>query len=82
MAFCEATDPVALRALAGERGPVSNAGGLGPLAGRVFRIGHLGDLNAPMILGALAGVEGALLASGIPIGRDGLRRAIDTIVLG
>ena len=82
VAVREGIDPEALRALARERFQVSIAGGLGPLAGLVFRIGHLGDLNAPMILGALAGVEGALLASGIPIGRDGLRRAIDTIVLG
>ena len=26
-------------------------GGLGRLGGKVFRIGHLGDLNEPMILG-------------------------------
>jgi alanine-glyoxylate transaminase/serine-glyoxylate transaminase/serine-pyruvate transaminase len=72
-------DPEALRALARERFQVSIAGGLGPLAGRVFRIGHLGDLNAPMILGALAGVEAALLASGVPIGRGGLRSAVDLL---
>ncbi len=82
VAVREGIDPEALRALARERFQVSIAGGLGPLAGRVFRIGHLGDLNAPMILGALAGVEAALLASGIPIGRDGMRRAIDTIASG
>ena len=39
---------------------VSLGGGLGPLQGRVFRIGHLGDLNEPMVLGAIAAVEMAL----------------------
>lgn len=82
VAVREGIDPEALRVMARERFQVSIAGGLGPLAGRVFRIGHLGDLNAPMILGALAGVEAALLASGIPIGRDGLRRAIDVLARG
>jgi alanine-glyoxylate transaminase/serine-glyoxylate transaminase/serine-pyruvate transaminase len=35
-----------------------------PLAGRVFRIGHMGDLNAKMVLVALGGVEAALRAQG------------------
>lgn len=39
--------------------------GLGPLAGKAFRIGHLGDLNELMLLGALAGVEMALLDCGV-----------------
>lgn len=69
-------NPDAIRTLARERFQVSIAGGLGPLAGRVFRIGHLGDLNAPMLLGALAGVEATLLALGVPFGRDGVQRAI------
>jgi alanine-glyoxylate transaminase/serine-glyoxylate transaminase/serine-pyruvate transaminase len=37
------------------------------LAGKVFRIGHLGDLNELMILGALAGVEMAMCDVGIRI---------------
>ena len=36
------------------------------LAGRVFRIGHLGDLNEVMCLGAIAGVEMAMRDVGIP----------------
>ena len=43
-----------------DRFNVSLGGGLGPLQGRLFRIGHLGDLNEPMILGALAAIEMAL----------------------
>lgn len=72
-------DPDAIRKRAREQFQVSIAGGLGPLAGRVFRIGHLGDLNAPMILGALAGVEAAMLSLGVPFGRDGVQRAVDVL---
>ena len=39
--------------------------GLGRLAGRVFRIGHLGDFNDLMLAGTLAGVEMGLAASAI-----------------
>jgi alanine-glyoxylate transaminase / serine-glyoxylate transaminase / serine-pyruvate transaminase len=41
--------------------------GLSKLAGRVFRIGHLGDLNELMLLGALGGVEMAMADAGIDI---------------
>ncbi len=46
---------------------LSLGAGLGRLAGKVFRIGHVGDLNELMILGALAGVEMALGDAGIPV---------------
>lgn len=69
-------DPEALRTVARERFQVAIAGGLGPLAGRVFRIGHLGDMNPAMILGCLAGLEAAMTVQGIPFGRDGVQRAI------
>ncbi len=61
-------DPEALRTVARERFQVAMAGGLGPLAGRVFRIGHLGDMNEAMILGCLAGVEAAMRVLGIAHG--------------
>lgn len=41
--------------------------GLSRLAGRVFRIGHLGDLNECMLLGALAGTEMAMADAGIAV---------------
>ncbi len=69
-------DIEALRNVARERFQVALAGGLGPLAGRAFRIGHLGDCNPAMILGAVAGVEGALVALGVPVGEGGTRRAV------
>ncbi len=47
--------------------------GLGRLAGRAFRIGHLGDLNEGMLLGALGLVELALsdLGARVPFGAGG-----------
>jgi alanine-glyoxylate transaminase / serine-glyoxylate transaminase / serine-pyruvate transaminase len=71
-----------LRSIGRERFQVAFAGGLGPFHGRAFRIGHLGDLNAAMILGCLAGVEAAMLAEGIPFGRAGLSDAISVIAEG
>ena len=72
-------DPEALRTVARERFQVAVAGGLGPLAGRVFRIGHLGDMNEAMILGCLAGVEAAMQVQGVPHGRDGVAAAIASL---
>ena len=72
----EGIDVDALRAVARERFQVAIAGGLGPLTGRAFRIGHLGDCNPAMILGAIAGVEAALVAQGVPVGSGGTRRAV------
>ena len=69
-------DVEALRLVARERFQVAVAGGLGPLTGRAFRIGHLGDCNPAMILGAIAGVEAALVSLGIPVGDGGTRQAV------
>ena len=41
--------------------------GLNKVAGRVFRIGHLGDLNEIMCLSALAGAEMAMRDLGVPL---------------
>jgi len=65
----------ALRHVAREQFQVALAGGLGPLNGRAFRIGHLGDSNPAMILGALAGTEAALRSMGVPVG-EGVQRAV------
>ncbi|HXS29456.1 MAG TPA: aminotransferase class V-fold PLP-dependent enzyme, partial [Steroidobacteraceae bacterium] len=72
-------DPEALRTVARDRFQVAVAGGLGPLAGRVFRIGHLGDINEPMVLGCLAGVEAAMQVQGVPHGRGGVEAAIASL---
>ena len=55
---------------------VSIAGGLGRLAGTAFRIGHLGDINEPMILGCLGAVEMAMIELGIRH-EPGVRAAIE-----
>src|SRR5207237_3556389 len=47
---------------------ISLGGGLDRLRGRVFRIGHMGDLSEPMVLGAIAAVEMALDLTGAPHG--------------
>ncbi len=46
---------------------LSLGAGLGPLAGKAFRIGHVGDLNEGMVLGALGLVEMSLLDSGVDV---------------
>src|SRR5579871_6675347 len=46
----EGHDAEAVRKTARNRFNVSLGGGLGVLRGKVFRIGHLGDLNEPMVL--------------------------------
>jgi alanine-glyoxylate transaminase/serine-glyoxylate transaminase/serine-pyruvate transaminase len=67
----------ALRATARQRFNVSLGGGLGKLSGKVFRIGHLGDLNEPMLLGALGAVEISLRLNGVPHGSGGVDAALD-----
>ncbi len=46
---------------------LSLGAGLSQLAGKVFRIGHLGDLNELMLLGAISGAEMAMADVGIPV---------------
>ncbi len=70
-------DAEALRKTALDRFNVSMGGGLGKLGGKVFRIGHLGDLNEPMILGTLAAVEMSLRANGVPHGKGGVEAAME-----
>ncbi len=51
--------------------------GLNKLAGRVFRIGHLGDTNDLTIIGALAGVEMGLELAGVPHQKGGVAAAME-----
>jgi alanine-glyoxylate transaminase/serine-glyoxylate transaminase/serine-pyruvate transaminase len=50
--------------------------GLGKLAGKVFRIGHLGDFNDLMLMGTLAGVEMGLALAGVPVKQEGVQAAM------
>ena len=51
--------------------------GLGKLAGKVFRIGHLGDFNDLTLMGTLAGVEMGLELAGVPVKKEGVRAAME-----
>lgn len=66
-----------MRKTALDRFNVSIGGGLGRLGGKVFRIGHLGDLNEPMLIGTLSAVEMSLRLNGVPHGRGGVDAAMD-----
>jgi alanine-glyoxylate transaminase/serine-glyoxylate transaminase/serine-pyruvate transaminase len=63
----EGTDAARVIDLAFRNYQLSLGAGLGELAGKVFRIGHLGDLNPLMLAGALAGVEMSLVDAGIDV---------------
>lgn len=65
-----------LRAIVLEHFNMSLGTGLNRLAGKVFRIGHLGDTNDLTILGALSGVEMGLELAGIPHRKGGVQAAI------
>ncbi|HYC37278.1 MAG TPA: alanine--glyoxylate aminotransferase family protein [Usitatibacter sp.] len=68
-----------VRAIASDSYGVALGRGLGALQGRVFRIGHMGDLNEPMVLGALAATELALAEAGVPHARGGVDAAMDVL---
>ena len=53
--------------------------GLEPFEGRAFRIGHMGWLNPPMLLGALGSAQASLSACGIPHGKGALDAAVEVI---
>jgi alanine-glyoxylate transaminase/serine-glyoxylate transaminase/serine-pyruvate transaminase len=72
----EGFDERTLRSLILDRFNMSLGSGLGKLAGRAFRIGHLGDFNELMLAGALAGVEMGLALSGIPHRKGGVDAAL------
>jgi alanine-glyoxylate transaminase / serine-glyoxylate transaminase / serine-pyruvate transaminase len=56
---------------------VSLGAGLGKVAGKVFRIGHLGWMNELMLIGGLAGVEMGLAAAGVKHKSGGVQAAMD-----
>jgi alanine-glyoxylate transaminase/serine-glyoxylate transaminase/serine-pyruvate transaminase len=67
----------AFRATVLERFNMSLGAGLGKVAGKVFRIGHLGDFNDLMLAGTLAGVEMGLEVAGIRHRKGGICAALD-----
>ncbi|WP_371515685.1 alanine--glyoxylate aminotransferase family protein [Kitasatospora sp. NBC_01300] len=75
----EGHDADRFRELVLERFDMSLGAGLGRLAGRVFRIGHLGHLNDLTLIGTLAGVQLGLELAGVPIDPAGLGAALDVL---
>src|SRR5438105_2285248 len=73
----EGHDGDAFRALALDHFNISYGASFGPFAGKMFRIGHLGDINELMLLGALAGTEMALKLAGVPPQKGGVQAAMD-----
>jgi len=49
--------------------------GIGDYTGKAFRIGHMGHLNPPMILGTIGTIEAALSAMGVSYPRSGVEAA-------
>src|SRR4029079_966777 len=73
-------DADAFRKLVLERFDMSLGTGLSKLAGRVFRIGHLGDFNDLTLMGTLAGVEMGLALAGVPHRAGGVEGAMKALV--
>ena len=73
----EGYDADAFRGVVLQRFNMSLGNGLGRLAGKAFRIGHLGDFNDLMLAGTLCGVEMGLAATGIPHNKGGVQAALD-----
>ena len=68
-----------LRKLILEQFNMSLGNGLGRLAGKVFRIGHLGDFNDLMLAGTLSGIEMGLELAGVPHRKGGVQAALDSL---
>jgi alanine-glyoxylate transaminase/serine-glyoxylate transaminase/serine-pyruvate transaminase len=77
IAVPEAIGGEAIRRYCREHFEVSLGGGLARLAKTSFRIGHMGYLNPPMVLGTLGALEASLKALGVPCGTGALDAATD-----
>ena len=73
-------DADAFRKLVLERFDMSLGTGLSKLAGRVFRIGHLGDFNDLTLMGTLAGVEMGLALAHVPHRAGGVDAALASLI--
>lgn len=76
----EGHDADKFRAQALENFNISFGSSFGPYAGKYFRIGHLGDINEGMLVGALGLTEMALSLAGVPIKKGGVQAAMDYLV--
>ena len=76
----EGHDADKFRAQALEQFNISYGASFGAYAGKYFRIGHLGDVNDAMMMGALSATEMALQLAGVPIKKGGAQAAMDYLV--
>src|SRR5262245_59054986 len=76
----EGHDADAFRNVALDTFNISYGMSFGRFAGKMFRIGHLGDINDLTLIGALGGTEMALSLAGIPHRRGGTQAAMDYLV--
>ncbi len=74
--MADGRDPGSLRDYCNAKCGVVLGAGIGEMAGRAFRIAHMGHVNAPMVLGTLGVVEMGLNALAIPHGSGGVQAAI------
>jgi alanine-glyoxylate transaminase/serine-glyoxylate transaminase/serine-pyruvate transaminase len=68
-----------LRQIILEKFDMSLGTGLGQLAGKVFRIGHLGAFNDLTLAGTLSGVEMGLGLAGVPHKPGGVQAALNSL---
>lgn len=62
--YPDGVDDQRFRKAIAERYGIAIAGGLGPLAGRVFRVGHMGNVNRAQVLATVRAVESGLAEQG------------------
>jgi alanine-glyoxylate transaminase/serine-glyoxylate transaminase/serine-pyruvate transaminase len=68
---------IAFRKVVLDRFDMSLGSGLGKIADKVFRVGHLGDFNDLTLAGTLCGVEMGLGLAGVPHRQGGVQAAMD-----
>jgi alanine-glyoxylate transaminase/serine-glyoxylate transaminase/serine-pyruvate transaminase len=76
----EGQDADKLRAVILENFDMSLGAGLSKLAGKIFRIGHLGAFNDLTLMGTLSGVEMGLKLAGVPHKTGGVLAAMDSLM--
>lgn len=75
----DSIDADAIRGLCEEEAGLVLGIGIGAPGSSRFRIGHMGHLNPPMLLGTLATIESALHALDAPVGGSGVAAAARSI---
>jgi alanine-glyoxylate transaminase/serine-glyoxylate transaminase/serine-pyruvate transaminase len=75
----EGYDADELRRIVLQRYDMSLGAGLGKVAGKIFRIGHLGHFNDLTLAGTLSGVQLGLQLAGVPVKNGGVDEALEQL---